>query len=101
MRIDNCRSCGARLIWCLTEAGNRMPVDAEPVEDGNLAMFMVGGTPHCKALPKIDHADEDLMAAVLPVERYKSHFATCVHAAQHRKAKTHGSKPGGAGEPSA
>ena len=25
-----CKSCGAEIIWTLTESGKRMPVDAEP-----------------------------------------------------------------------
>lgn len=31
-----CQGCGAEVIWCLTAANRRMPVDAEPCADGNL-----------------------------------------------------------------
>lgn len=31
-RITRCGSCRARIIWLLTPAGKRMPVDADSVE---------------------------------------------------------------------
>jgi hypothetical protein len=35
---DECRSCKAAVIWAETEAGKRMPVDAEPSADGNVRL---------------------------------------------------------------
>ena len=29
-KVQQCRSCGADVIWIITEAGKRMPVDAAP-----------------------------------------------------------------------
>lgn len=72
--MPNCRSCGAEIIWAVTELGKRMPLDAEPAErptglfriqreeDGAVRAFSVSGQPV-----------------------YLSHFATCPHADQHRK----------------
>ncbi len=66
-----CRSCGALIVWVVTQNGKRMPVDAQPSEKGNL---------------RIDNG----VAYVEPAyegPKYLSHFATCKQAAQHRKGK--------------
>jgi hypothetical protein len=34
-----CHACGAAIVWALTDAGKRMPVDVEPVDDGALEIF--------------------------------------------------------------
>ncbi len=72
MKIDNCRSCKGRIIWCVTEAGNRQPIDADPVANGNIALVIIGGVPHSKVVRPED-PEED----VVPPERYISHHATC------------------------
>lgn len=67
-----CSSCGRNILWTVTEAGKRMPVDAEPA--GKVTVLVKNpddaGTPISKSR---DH--------------YVSHFATCAHAASHRKPK--------------
>lgn len=67
-----CKSCGAPIIWRVTEGGKSIPVDAEPSADGNLIFFGTSAHP----VPKLWTGD-----------RYKSHFATCPNAAKHRKPK--------------
>lgn len=72
-----CRSCGAPVVWVLTEGGNRMPVDPDPVEGGNIVLTRENesdGTP----LAAYAKADPGVM-------RHVSHFATCPSAAQHRE----------------
>lgn len=54
MKRATCRSCGAAIVWTLTEAGRRTAVDLEPADDGTL---------------------------------YRSHFATCPNATQHRNPR--------------
>ena len=71
---DLCRSCGAKIIWVKTEKGKDMPIDAEPVPDGNIVMST--GKAH------VVKKDETFLTGT---KFYKSHFATCPHAAQHRK----------------
>jgi hypothetical protein len=67
--VSACRSCGASITWHPTPAGNLMPVDAEPVEGGNLVV--VNGVA--------------LTAGMLDEgPRYVSHFATCPDADEHR-----------------
>jgi NAD-dependent SIR2 family protein deacetylase len=57
-----CRSCGADVVWFRTAKGNRMPVDES------------------STLPT-DAAHQ------LDLKRHISHFATCPHAAQHRRVR--------------
>jgi hypothetical protein len=67
--------------WVTTEAGKNMPIDAAPVDDGNITVMTIGEgrrVAHVHGKP----ADIEPGAA-----RYKSHFVTCPQAAQHRKPK--------------
>lgn len=69
-----CNSCGADIFWVRTKNGARMPLDAMPALDGNLELrgnVAVFVTPDANAVES----------------RYKSHFATCPNASQHRKRK--------------
>lgn len=71
-----CRSCGAQIRWHRTERGTRMPVDAQPHRDGNI---------------RIDENDvarvTDPGLTLLAEPLYRSHFASCPHADQHRKRR--------------
>jgi hypothetical protein len=83
-----CRSCGAAVIWTVTAAtGSRMPVDAEPVEDGNVVLAaspVVGDPPTSYTAP----AGELLLGgSTQRLERYVSHFVTCPHADAHRRTR--------------
>lgn len=69
-----CRSCQAPIRWKLTEAGKRMPIDRDPVPDGNVVL-LDGDRVH------VLHADE----VADDVPRYVSHFATCPNARGHRR----------------
>lgn len=74
-----CSSCGASIVWAKTEAGRAMPLDAEPTDDGTIET--IGNT--CRVLSPIE-------AAITRGETgrlYTSHFATCPHAATHRRKK--------------
>jgi hypothetical protein len=76
---DVCRSCSAKIRWAITAGGHPMPLDYDPVEDGNLRLDPPtnGETPRVTIVPaKYRVAGEEL---------YKSHFATCVYADRHRK----------------
>lgn len=78
---DTCRSCHAAVVWALTTDGQRMPLDAQPVEregavlaarrepDGSLAVRSV-----------------TLLGELWPDEHpARSHFATCPQADRHRR----------------
>jgi hypothetical protein len=77
-----CRSCGAAIVWAVTTNNRRMPVDANPVPDGNLTLAY----PSPGAAPIAVHADPGALLIDNP-PRYVSHFATCEFADQHRKSR--------------
>lgn len=80
---SNCRSCGAPVRWCITDVNRkRMPVDPEPVADGNIwvvrteqATPIIGVALHTDNVP----ASEAL--------RYVSHFVTCPQSNEWRKKR--------------
>jgi hypothetical protein len=67
---DTCRSCGAPVRWAITQHENRMPVDPEPVENGNLIL--------------IDRDGELHVAHAVP-GTHVSHYATCPDAERWRR----------------
>lgn len=78
MDTGKCRSCGAAIIWSKTVAtGKAVPLDAEPHEDGNIGLVPAGAM----VLPK----EMVELGKKIGSKRYRSHFATCPNASQHRK----------------
>lgn len=79
--MSACRSCGADIVWAVTAAGKRMPVDAEPVPEGNVALVdLASGEIHATVL-----GEGEALLAEEPL--HLSHFATCVFADQHRRPR--------------
>ena len=83
-----CNSCGAQIQWVETEAGKSMPIDAEPVANGNLIKSHSvdrtyrGRRRSVTVVAYIGPAEETAK------ERFVSHFATCPHRDHHRKKPT-------------
>jgi hypothetical protein len=77
-----CRSCRAPIWWCRTPTGRSIPVDPEPVSQGNL---VVGErTAYAGRAARVLRSGEE------PAEgetRHVSHFATCPDADRHRSAR--------------
>lgn len=73
-----CSSCGASIVWVVTATGKRMPIDPQPVEGGNLELEGNRGG-HVARYVKPEQG------GLFGRPRYVSHFASCPHAAQHRK----------------
>lgn len=69
-----CKSCGAPIRWAKTPSGSSVPLDAEPVASGNVALRSDGIAIYLKA-------GEPRPAGAT----FVSHFATCPDAKQHRK----------------
>lgn len=65
-----CRSCQAEVIWALTAAGKKMPLDAKPVSGFVLDDDLWLDAPTILTTGKI----------------YVSHFATCPNSDQHRRS---------------
>lgn len=75
---SRCRSCHASIIWAKTEGRKMMPVDAEPVEDGNIELTATGNPwPMASPYPPAGFPRADLL--------YVSHYATCPDAEKWRK----------------
>jgi hypothetical protein len=75
--VGECRSCRRPVYWCVTGTGAAMPVDVEPVANGNIQLHRNG---------------ERILAVYLtgdltkvPGPRRVSHFATCKDAKNWRK----------------
>lgn len=79
--MSECSSCGAQIIWAVSEEGKPMPVDQAVPRQGNLLLFRRNG--------------KVVAAVACPALREKhpegpwriSHFATCPDAKKFRKAK--------------
>lgn len=76
--MSKCRSCGAPVRWVKTRTGALMPIDEAPDPAGNVGI------------------DKEGVAVILAREKlkqgwggllYRSHFATCPNAKQHRRRK--------------
>lgn len=77
-----CKSCRAPILWAHTPAGARMPLDAEPVKDGNIQLGFVGGEEMAIVLTN----PADIAGCQVDgIPLYVSHFATCPNAAAHRR----------------
>lgn len=81
MTVGVCRSCGAEIVWVLTEKGHRMPIDPEPCpKNGNLEIDDDGIASALR--------DDDIVRARFEGKAlYLSHFATCPNAARHRRTR--------------
>jgi len=82
-----CKGCGSKIIWVRTIQGKRMPLDPEPVEDGNIVLMPAGAM--------VLDAKTAGLGADVGARRYKSHFATCPAARKFRKKKA---RPAGCGQ---
>ena len=71
--VKECRSCGAEVIWTVTHNGKRMPVDAEPREDGNIVLREEFSGRVIAEYPGKEHPL--LFEDARP--HYVSHFSTC------------------------
>lgn len=81
--VKRCRSCGAPVIWTVTHKGKWMPVDAAPVEGGNIRLRSeADGDRVIAEYPGREHPGlfDDADRA-----RYVSHFATCPESDDWRK----------------
>lgn len=75
-----CRSCDAVVVWRTTDKDRSMPLDPIPSRKGNIQLLEGG---RCRVLtgPELTEARER------GIKLYLSHFVTCLHADEHRKAK--------------
>lgn len=77
MKTASCSTCSAPIIWAQTDHGKPMPVDAEPVANGNIELQQ----PNDPRDPPVAHVVKAGWGT------HQSHFSSCPNADQHRKAK--------------
>lgn len=87
--ISTCTTCGAQILWTTTERGALQPVDAEPNENGNVAVRKDGaGRLRSRGIsgerPLLEH-EEHL---------HMPHHATCTNPPPRRKHPPRSSRPG-------
>lgn len=79
--ISQCRSCHKRIIWTTNvESGRRMPVDADPIETGNVILLSGNDGPEARVLTQAELAKRATRR-----DLYASHFTTCPQANDWRK----------------
>lgn len=86
--IGKCSSCSAEIEWCVTQNGATMPVDPEPVADGNVVHTgdygRIGGQDHGRPAAEVRVLKKG--EVVEPhITRHVAHFVTCPKADRHRK----------------
>lgn len=74
-----CRSCGAPILWAETVKGRSIPIDVQPVHDGNIRLEQRDALPPL-AIVLTGQIENNM-------QRFRSHFASCPNAAQHRRTK--------------
>jgi hypothetical protein len=78
---ETCRSCPALIIWAVTVNGKAMPVDAEPVDGGNVALRWTEGKVYAEVLSVTRQATR--VRGTLRM----SHHATCPQGGAWRKRR--------------
>ncbi len=79
--MKRCRSCDAEIVWVLLPSGKKMPVDAEAHDAGPVVF---DGCADASGEQKAHFLKPD--ESRTGGDRYRSHFQTCPHAAQHRRS---------------
>ena len=81
LTVSSCRTCRAEIVWAQTENGQRIPLDAAPY-DGDSPRGLFVFRRHLNSVYVVA-ATPDAFAGE---QLYRSHFATCPDAADHRRS---------------
>ena len=76
--VGRCTSCGQSILWRRTDNGQRIPINPEPSERGNV---ILSGPVRAYVLTKAEIEKARQAGAVL----FLVHFATCPNAREHRR----------------
>ncbi len=74
---SRCRACGAVIVWALSEAGRRMPVDVEPAPGGSLELYteyFPDGSPVEPGVQRVRRRPPDRLESS---PTWWPHWATC------------------------
>jgi hypothetical protein len=79
--MSTCKSCGAEIVWAVTESGKPIPVNPLDGYGGNLELVT-------------DNRGVTTAVVNNTLKRgYTSHFATCPNAKEHRKPASARAEP--------
>lgn len=77
-----CSGCGAEIFWAVTANAKRIPIDAKPDPNGRIRIEDVGPGNYRA------HVEKGETGALFgEQERYTSHFASCLNAAEFRQPR--------------
>jgi hypothetical protein len=82
--MASCASCGAPILWARTGSGKLIPLDADPVDNGNVEL---GAFHSVQGVPDFRDAKVWGSAHRWPdgTRRYRSHFVNCPQAERWRR----------------
>ncbi|MCI4360649.1 MAG: hypothetical protein L3J91_03015, partial [Thermoplasmata archaeon] len=84
---EMCRSCKAAIRWAVSVKGKRIPLDADPLPDGNLRLYRPDPMGHVLRLPPSRAIFVPRPERVEGELLFVTHFATCPYAEEHRKGE--------------
>lgn len=90
LKITQCRSCGANIVFITTENGRKMPCNADAVEyQDNIKGKDTIVTESGKVIKGtiIKPSQGGGLVPIVDGKGYVSHFATCPFAGQHRNPR--------------
>jgi hypothetical protein len=70
---NTCKSCKAKIVWCKTDKGKFIPVDMYSLPESDKVLL----------IDRWRNGDETPLA--FNPQKHTAHFATCPHAAEHRR----------------
>lgn len=84
-RPAKCFSCGAQILWAVTAAGKRIPLDAAACPRGNVLLTENGAWARVLTAAEMSARQELRLSGAVVEPAYLSHFATCKFAESHRR----------------
>jgi hypothetical protein len=82
MKIDTCRSCPARIVWCVTAGGKPIPMDADPSSAGTHEIVAASAPSVAPLARFVTTADRPGRS-----DLHTAHFATCSEPEAWRKGR--------------
>jgi hypothetical protein len=83
---SKCRSCGARIVWAVTDNGKRMPVDAQSSLDVQGTRLILWTDSEAPTVQRVSSrgAFEVARGELYAGPTWGAHWGTCPSAAEHR-----------------